>query len=296
MHQLVTLLQQSELTLITVLFILGACVGSFLNVLILRLPPLLFYQWNQQCLEMLGQNIDSNDSQESEALPPNLIYPRSRCPDCLSPLKALHNIPILGFVFLGGKCGFCSKPISPRYPLIEIISALLCVHLGYVFGVDWQLLFALVFVFSLIGLSAIDLDHQILPDGIVLPLLWMGLIANSFNLFTDLQSAVTGVILGYMVLWTLYQIHHKITGKEGMGYGDFKLLAAIGAWLGWQALPVVILVASLSGTLFAVILIATGKSSREIPIPFGPYLAVAAWIALVWGDKIRSNYLQLFNL
>lgn len=294
MNEMLLLLQQSPIFLGLVLFILGACVGSFLNVVIFRLPGQLFHQWNEQCREMLSLEqqveIDANEA------PPNLLRPASHCPNCLKPLLIIHNIPILSYLFLGAKCGFCKNPVSIRYPIVELLTVVLSVHIGIVFGMGWPLAFALVFIYVLIALSAIDIDHQILPDILVLPLLWIGLLANCFEIFTDLRSAVFGAIIGYGALWIIYQIHHKLTGKQGMGYGDFKLLAAIGAWLGWQMLPVVVLLASISGTVLAILLVVLKKQGRDVPIPFGPYLAVAGWVALIWGSSILNNYLQIFNL
>ena len=294
MNEFLFLLQNSPVGLASILFVLGACVGSFLNLVSLRLPLLLFYQWNQQCLEMLEQ--DSLPEHQNQEPPPNLIKPASRCPSCLNPLKIAHNIPIFGYLLLGGKCGFCKISIPIRYPAVEIFAAVVSVYLGIVFGIGWPLLYALVFAYVLITLSLIDVDHQILPDIIVLPLLWTGLIANCFSFFTDLQSAVIGAVAGYVVLWSIYQVHHKISGKEGMGYGDFKLLAAIGAWLGWEVLPVVIMLASISGTIISIGFIVIAKRGRDIPIPFGPYLAIAALVSMIWGSSILQNYLQLFNL
>ncbi len=293
MNDIALLLQHSSVSLGMVLFLFGACIGSFINLVVLRLPALLLHQSKAQCLEMFAP---TTARECDDPPPPNLVRPASRCPNCLSPLRAIHNIPLFGFLFLGGKCGFCRQSISIRYPIVEGFAALLSVYLGSVLGMGWTLLFALGFTYALITLSLIDWEHQILPDIIVLPLLWIGLIANSFELFIDIQSAVFGTVSGYMVLWSIYQIHHKITGKEGMGYGDFKLLAAIGAWFGWQMLPVVLLLASVSGTVIALFMMMLGKHSRDMPVPFGPYLAVAAWIALVWGDSILENYLQIFNL
>jgi leader peptidase (prepilin peptidase)/N-methyltransferase len=294
MNEFLFLLQKSPVGLGTVLFVLGACIGSFLNLISLRLPLVLFHQWQQQCLEMLEQ--DRLPEHQDQETPPNLVKPGSRCPDCLTPLRIVHNIPIIGYLLLGGKCGFCKTSISIRYPTVEIVAAVMSVYLGMVFGIGWPLLFALVFAYTLIVLSLIDLDHKILPDIIVLPLLWTGLIANCFSVFTNLQSAVLGAVAGYLVLWSIYQVHRKISGKEGMGYGDFKFLAAIGAWLGWEMLPVVILLASISGTIISIGFIVIAKRGRDIPIPFGPYLAIAALVSMIWGSSILQNYLQLFNL
>jgi len=296
MDDIVLLLQQSAPALGVVLFVFGACFGSFMNVIAIRLPDLLNHHWTAQCVEMLGQGAGPENEYHNQPPPPNLITPASRCPNCLNPLKIAHNIPIVSYIFLGGKCGFCQCAISIRYPTIEILTAVLSVHLGLTLGASWDLIFALIFTYTLITLSIIDLDHQILPDSIVIPLLWLGLFANLFGHFTDITSAVIGAMCGYLVLWSLYQVHHRITGKEGMGYGDFKLLAAIGAWLGWKLLPIVILLASISGTAVALVFITLKHQDRDNPIPFGPYLAVAAWAALIWGDTILENYLQFFNL
>ena len=295
MHEIITLINQSPATFFVFLFLFGACVGSFINVVALRLPPQLFYQWKQQCLEFVSDQNTNNITIEDEQ-PATLCFPGSRCPSCLTSLRFYHNIPIAGYVFLLGKCAFCDQPISIRYPIIELLAALMAVYLGRVYGIGWELVLAMMFSYALLVLSLIDIDHQLLPDNIVLPLLWIGLIGNSFSYFTDLQSAVFGAVAGYMVLWLIYQAHHKLTGKEGMGYGDFKLLAAIGAWLGWQTLPVVILLASISGTLFAVFFMITRKQGKDVPISFGPYLALSAWVAMLWGDTIMDNYLKLFRL
>ena len=292
MNDIVLLLQQSPMYLALVLSLFGACIGSFINVIAYRLPVLLDHQWRSQCLEILDQ---SSETENLEATPPNLLRPGSRCRECLSPLKPQHNIPVLGFIFLQGKCAFCKKSISVRYPIIELLTAVVSVYLGHIFGIGWVLLFALSLSYALITLSLIDLDHHILPDVIVLPLLWIGLIANYHNYFTDLESAVLGAIFGYMVLWVIYQIHHRLTGKEGMGYGDFKLLAALGAWLGWQTIPVVLLLASISGTIISLLFIIFKNQSRDVQIPFGPYLAIAGFIALIWGGQILNNYLQVFR-
>jgi leader peptidase (prepilin peptidase)/N-methyltransferase len=297
------------------LFLIGACIGSFLNVVIIRLPDILFWQWRAQCNEILesSQHTDqtatgnpdsvNSDPMNSDPLnsslespPPGLIHPRSRCPKCHTGLTLFQNIPILGYLLLGGKCGFCKQTISPRYPVVELCTALLWVQLGLHFGPTPGLLLGLILISSLIALTVIDLDHHILPDVIVIPLLWIGLISNSFGMFTSLESAVFGAVSGYMALWIIYQIHHRLTGKEGMGYGDFKLLACIGAWLGWEVLPAVILLASVSGTVLAIVLMVIRKRGKDIPVAFGPYLAIAGWATLIWGDSIISNYLQVFQL
>jgi leader peptidase (prepilin peptidase)/N-methyltransferase len=291
MKDLVSVFDQSPVLLGVVLFLFGSAIGSFINVVALRLPARLFYQWKAQCRDMLDMTGPGGIPE-----PPGLVSPRSHCPSCKNTLRAVHNIPVLGYLFLAGKCGFCGERISIRYPVVELGTALLWVQLGLTMGTGWPLIFALLFVSCLVTLTLIDLDHQLLPDNIVLPLLWIGLLVNSTGMFTDLYAAVIGAVMGYMVLWTIYQVHHRLTGKEGMGYGDFKLLACIGAWLGWQSLPVVILLASITGTIFAVTMMIFHKHGRDIPIAFGPYLALGGLAALLWGDSILTSYIQLLNL
>ena len=225
-----------------------------------------------------------------EEAPDDLLQPPSRCPKCKTKLRWYHNIPVLGYTMLRGRCAFCGVRISARYPLVELAAALLTAHAALCFGPGITLAYALILIYSLLVLTLIDLDHQLLPDNIVLPLLWIGLLANLNNQFASLQSAVIGAMAGYMVLWTIYQVHHRLTGKEGMGYGDFKLLAALGAWFGWQALPVIILTASLIGTGIAVLLMLFRGHNREVPIAFGPYLALGGWIFLMWGEWIMRAY------
>ena len=279
--------------------ILGACVGSFLNVVILRLPVMLLNSWRGQCADLLaGESVEIADSPVSDVTQEerfDLNFPPSHCPTCDHRLKVTHNIPILSFLFLGGRCAWCKSPIGWRYPLVELFTAAATVHLTLHFGIGWPLLAALVFLWSLICLTVIDLDHQLLPDSITLPLLWAGLIVNLFGLFAPLQDAVIGAIAGYLVFWTIYQVHFRLTGREGLGYGDFKLLAAIGAWTGWELLPITILVASLTGTLFAVALMIGRKLNLRAPMSFGPFLAFAGWIALVWGDQIVTSTLPIFS-
>ena len=304
--EILHLFEQNTAMFSTFMFLMGACIGSFLNVVIIRLPNILFWQWKIQCNEILESpektdpaaaisNSATLDS-DTESPPPGLMFPRSRCPKCNSGLTLMQNIPVLGYLILGGRCGFCKKSISPRYLIVELFTAMIWMHLGLHFGPTPELLFSLILVSSLITLTMIDLDHHILPDVIVLPLLWIGLISNSSNIFTSLESAVFGAIAGYLILWIIYQIHHRLTGKEGMGYGDFKLLACLGAWLGWEVLPAVILLASVSGTILAIILMVVRKRGKDIPVAFGPYLSIAGWITLVWGDTIIHNHLQIFQI
>jgi len=291
---MLSVLQQYPLGYAIGLFVVGACVGSFLNVVILRLPRLMQHQWNKQCRQLLELAQDDSDSARQQ--PPGLVVPPSHCPGCKALIRPWHNIPLLSYLLLRGRCANCKQSISLRYPLVELITALLTLLAGFHFAPGFALLAALLFTWSLVALSFIDLDHQILPDNITLPLLWLGLLANTLGLFTTLEEAVLGAIGGYLSLWLVYQIHHRLTGREGMGYGDFKLLAVIGAWLGWKILPVVVLMASLAGSVIALSLILVGRHRREIPISFGPYLAIASWMAMMWGDSILHNYLRIFAL
>ncbi|MBS0289182.1 MAG: prepilin peptidase [Proteobacteria bacterium] len=278
--------------------VLGLIIGSFLNVVIFRLPKMLHREWANQCVDYLqehAQFVPKNlISNTTEAF--NLITPRSRCPHCQHEISAFENIPVLSFVFQRGRCSACHKPISWRYPLFEITTALFSLIVAYKFGVSWQTIGALFLTWSLIVLAAIDLEHQILPDDITLPLLWLGLLVNSQELFTSLNSALLGVVGGYLFLWSIYWIFKLITHKEGMGYGDFKLLAMLGAWVGWQALPIIILLSSFCGALVGISLVALKRHERSQPIPFGPFLALAGWITLIWGDKLSHLYLSFAGL
>jgi leader peptidase (prepilin peptidase)/N-methyltransferase len=266
--------------------ILGLMVGSFLNVVIYRLPEMMKRSWLQQCAELRGETV--------EALPAlNLFTPRSTCPHCGHKISAWENIPIISYLVLRGRCSRCHAHISPRYPIIEALTALMSGFVAWHYGYGFVAIAALIFVWALIALAVIDLNTQLLPDDITLPLLWIGLLVNINQGFTDIQAAVIGAVAGYLSLWSIYWCFKLITGKEGMGYGDFKLLAAIGAWLGWSMLPVVILLSSLVGALVGIGLILAAKLNRNIPIPFGPYLVGGALIALFWGEELVNTYLGL---
>ncbi|MDO3382818.1 prepilin peptidase [Gilvimarinus algae] len=267
----------------------GLTLGSFLNVLILRLPKIMEASWRAQCCELLEQ-----DAPQQEKL--GLAFPASHCPVCKAPIKAWHNIPVISYLLLNGKCASCKTRISPRYPIIEIATAVLSVTAVYLFGLTWTSAAVLVLTWALLTLTVIDFDTQLLPDCITLPLLWLGLIVNYFGLITDLPSALWGAIFGYLSLWSVFWLFKLLTGKEGMGYGDFKLLAALGAWMGWQMLPLIIILSSLVGAVIGIGLILIKGRDKNIPIPFGPYLAIAGWIALLWGDEITARYLQLANI
>lgn len=264
------------------LFALGAVVGSFLNVVILRLPKIMQQQWRSECEAFL----ELEPTQTGEPL--SLSQPPSTCPSCNTRIKPWQNIPILSWLMLRGKCANCSASISIRYPIIELITGVLSVVVAMQFTYDWALLLALVTTWCLVALTVIDAETQLLPDDITLPLVWLGLVANAFGVFTDLQSALWGAVFGYGILWSIYWIFKLTTGKEGMGYGDFKLLGALGALLGWQALPMIILMSSAVGAIIGIALMATKRLNREQPMPFGPYLAIAGWLSMVFGDTIAS--------
>jgi len=269
--------------------LLGLLIGSFLNVVIYRLPKSLEGEWKSDCCELL--NIEPP---ETEKL--SLAFPSSHCPKCKAPIKPWENIPVISYLLLKGKCSNCQARISPRYPLIEIAAGLLSGLIIYTFGLTAQGGLALVMTWALVALTMIDIDTQLLPDNITLPLMWLGLIANYFGVFTNLESAFWGAVAGYLSLWLVYWLFKIVTGKEGMGFGDFKLLAALGAWLGWQALPLIIILSSFVGAIIGVAGILMLGRDRNVPIPFGPYLAIAGWIALVWGQSLTDFYLQFAGL
>ena len=259
----------------------GLCVGSFLNVVIHRLPKMMEREWAEQCAELRGETAPP-------AEPLSLARPRSRCPHCGHGITALQNIPVISWLALRGRCAGCKAPISPRYPVVELAAGLAAAFCAWRLGPGIAAVGAMVFVWTVLAASLIDFDTQLLPDSMTQPLLWLGLLLNARGTFTDLQSAVIGATAGYLSLWGVYWLFKLATGKEGMGYGDFKLLAAIGAWMGWSVLPVVILLSSLVGAVIGVSLIVFFKHGREVPIPFGPYLGAAGIIALFWGRPLTE--------
>ena len=269
----------------------GLCVGSFLNVVIHRLPRMMEREWRAQCAELAAGAAQAKAADEA---PYSLWTPRSACPSCGRPIPATQNVPLLSWVLLRGKCAACGARISARYPVVELAGGIVAAYAALRYGPTLAALGAMLFCWGLIALAAVDLDTQMLPDDITLPLLWAGLAFNLDATFARLGPAVIGAIAGYLVLWSVYWAFKLFTGKEGMGYGDFKLLAAIGAWLGWQMLPLVILLASIVGTVVGVALIVFAGHAREKPIPFGPYLAAAGAIALFWGADIVGRWLPLF--
>lgn len=270
----------------SLVFIFSLMIGSFLNVVIHRLPIMLEREWQAEYRGYFTP-------EEEQATEPryNLMVPRSACPHCGHAITALENIPLLSWLWLKGRCSECQAPISARYPLVELLTALLSVAVAMIISPGWGTLAALLLTWVLVALTFIDLDKMLLPDQLTLPLLWGGLLFNLIGGFAPLADAVIGAMAGYLVLWSLYWAFKLLTGKEGMGYGDFKLLAALGAWLGWQALPIILLLSSLVGAIIGISLIALRKHHQGNPIPFGPYLAIAGWIALLWGDTITRWYL-----
>jgi leader peptidase (prepilin peptidase)/N-methyltransferase len=265
----------------------GLMVGSFLNVVIHRLPKMMEQDWQCQCAELRGES-------PPVAEPLTLAIPRSRCPNCGHQITALENIPILSWLMLRGKCSGCSAPISMRYPVVEAVTGILTAFAAWHVGFGWSAAGAILFVWAMVALTGIDFDTQLLPDSITLPLVWLGLLFNLSGTYTSLSSAVIGAVAGYLSLWSVYWGFKLTTGKEGMGFGDFKLLAAIGAWLGWQMLPLTILLSSFVGAIVGIGLIVLAKRGRNVPIPFGPYLAAAGLIALFWGKPLTHIYLGAF--
>ncbi len=290
------LLSSSPALLITVCSILGLLVGSFLNVVVYRLPIMMQRDWKDQCCEYLEIENSIPDANDSSAKFEvfNLQKPDSHCPHCNHKIKPWENIPVLSYLILGGKCSNCSSKISLRYPSVEFINGVLSALVAATFGASWLTLALLLMTWSLVALTLIDFDHQLLPDNITLPLLWLGLLVNTLDLGfgVSIRDAVIGAIAGYLVLWFFYWAFKLITGKEGMGYGDFKLLAALGAWMGWQSLLPIVILSSLAGAIFGLIMIVAMGRDRSIPMPFGPYLAGAGFIMLIWGPQITSFYMN----
>ncbi len=283
----------SPLLFIGAVFLASLLVGSFLNVVIHRLPIMMEREWRAQCAELADL--------PATAIPEgrfDLVAPGSRCPSCNAPITAAQNIPVLSYLLLRGRCANCKARISPRYPAVELLTAILGAIAAWRFGIGWEAAAAVLFTFALVAISAIDIDHQIIPDSISLPLLWIGLFLSLWHplpgsevLFIDPKDSIAGALAGYLSLWSIYHLFRLLTGKEGMGYGDFKLLAALGAWLGWQMLPLIILLSALVGALVGIALMVFRRHDRNVPIPFGPYLAAAGWVALVWGEQIIDWYL-----
>jgi leader peptidase (prepilin peptidase)/N-methyltransferase len=289
--ELLTIVQTSSFAFCLLAAILGLIVGSFLNVVILRLPVVLLRHWQQDCQDLTGQAASSASHEQFD-----LVTPRSRCPHCGHAITALENIPVVSYLWLRGKCSACRKPIGLRYPFVELLSATLAAVTAWHFGFNAAGIAAIALTWLLIALTFIDIDHQLLPDVMVLPFLWVGLLLNLFSVFASLPNSVIGAVAGYLSLWCVFHLFKLITGKEGMGYGDFKLFALFGAWLGWQSLPLIILLSSLIGALVGIGLIVFQGRDRAKPLPFGPYLAAAGWVAMLWGDAITRHYLQIAHI
>ena len=287
--ELFTLLQAEPALLALSVTLLGLLVGSFLNVVALRLPKMMEQQWHCECRELLALPAVTQEKL-------SLVSPRSRCPKCGTGIKPWQNIPVVSWLLLKGKCADCATPISIQYPLVEAATGLLSLACALHFGWGPQLLPALLLTWFLVVLTVIDLRTMLLPDNLTLPLLWLGLFIALFGVFADLRSAVIGGLAGYLSLWSVFHLFKLLTGKEGMGFGDFKLFAALGAWMGWQALPMIILLSSVVGAVVGVGLVIAARRGRDTAIPFGPYLAGAGWIALLWGDALKATYFRLSGL
>ena len=285
---------EAPVIFVAVAFAFALIVGSFLNVVIYRLPIMMQREWRDQCEEL--KDALPSDLPEGRF---DLVMPRSRCPSCGQLIRAWQNVPILSYLMLSARCANCQKSISVRYPLVEMLTALLAAWCAWHFGFGWEALLAIGLSCALVAISLIDIDHQLIPDSIVLPLLWVGLIMSLFHpmagaetLFISPRDAIIGALAGYLSLWSVYQLFKMITGKEGMGYGDFKLLAALGAWLGWQSLHIIILMSAVVGAIVGIAMIALRGRDRQLPIPFGPYLAAAGWITMLYGDAMWNAYLD----
>jgi leader peptidase (prepilin peptidase)/N-methyltransferase len=296
----IELLAASPPMFIGTCLVLGLAVGSFLNVVIYRLPLMLDREWRAQCAELAGLEAHATSVAADPAAPFNLVVPRSACPACKAPITALQNIPLVSWLLLRGRCAHCGAPISVRYPLVELLTGVLSAWVAARFGFGFAALAALLLTWFLIALAFIDIDHQLLPDSLTLALLWLGLTLSLWGgpggaaMPVDVRSSLIGALVGYLSLWSVYHLFRLVTGKEGMGYGDFKLLAALGAWLGWQMLLPVILLAAVVGAVVGVVMLAIRKQSRATPIPFGPFLAAAGWLALMFGDGLVGRYFALF--
>ncbi|MCH8175638.1 MAG: prepilin peptidase [Proteobacteria bacterium] len=295
---IINLLSSNQVVLISICAVLGLLVGSFLNVVVYRLPIMLQREWGEQCYEYLEIENPGLDSDESAAKFAvfNLHKPDSHCPHCNHKIRAWENVPVLSYLFLGGKCASCKAKISLRYPAVEFATAILSALVALTFGATWLTVAILFCSWCLLVLTLIDFDHQLLPDNITLPLLWLGLLVNAVDLGfgISMQEAVIGAIAGYLSLWSVYWVFKLATGKEGMGYGDFKLLAALGAWMGWQALLPIIILSSLVGAVFGIFVIVVMGRDRSIPMPFGPFLAGAGFLMLIWGPQINAFYVATF--
>lgn len=290
--EVVNLMQSQPWFFMTTVFLVSLAIGSFLNVVIYRIPKIMQSQWQSECRLLLADELNSSDSNE-ENKTFNLITPSSSCPKCNAKIKPWHNIPVLGWIILGGKCATCKAPISKRYPAIEALTAAISLVVAWQLGATSLALLFIITTWALVALTFIDIDHMLLPDQITLPLLWLALIASVFGITIPPGEAIIGAAIGYLSLWSVYWLFKLVTGKEGMGYGDFKLLAVFGALLGWQSLPLIILLSSVVGAVIGITLLSIQGKDKATPIPFGPYIAIAGWIALLWGEQIQSTYMSM---
>lgn len=292
--EIIAVLRENTIFFLVVVGLFSLLVGSFLNAAIYRIPIMLQNGWREECEELFGGQEDNTSSKDNK--PFNLFVPRSQCPHCGHTITALENVPVISYLFLKGKCSSCKTNISVQYPLLELFTALVSVFIAWKFGFSWHTLAALIFTWSLITLAVIDAKTMLLPDSLTIPLMWLGIAVNYQGLFVNLQSSVLGAMFGYLSLWSLYHLFKLITGKEGMGYGDFKILAAVGAWGGWQILPFTIFCASLLGAVIGILIMLIQRRKDSHPIPFGPWLALAGFIGFIWRDEIIQNMGRYFGL
>ena len=290
--ELIHLLATNSTWLLVCVGIISLLMGSFLNVVIYRLPVMMEREWKQECVEFLGAE---HSLAKTDTSPFNLVVPRSQCPSCGHKIASWENVPVISYLFLGGKCAGCRTPISLQYPLIELVTALLSMLVAYQYGFSWQTLGLLFFTWTLVALFMIDAQTMLLPDDLTYPLLWAGILLNMNGWFVPLADSVLGAVFGYLSLWSIYHLFKLLTGKEGMGYGDFKLLAALGAWGGWQILPFVIFASSAFGALFGIAWMILKRNGQSLPMPFGPWLAMAGFVAMVWHDEVVRFSMQLFT-
>ncbi|MBB1406038.1 prepilin peptidase [Pseudoalteromonas sp. SG44-5] len=297
MQSIIEVMQSELWFYLTTIGLVSLCVGSFLNVVIYRLPLMMQREWQGECRLLLESELKSNKADESESLNStfNLIKPNSTCPKCKTAIKAWQNIPVVSWLFLKGKCASCSNPISARYPIVEAITALLSLVVAYKLGATEQALLYIAITWALVALTFIDIDHMLLPDQITLPLVWLALIAAVLGYTVTPADAIIGAACGYLSLWSVFWLFKLLTGKEGMGYGDFKLLAVFGALLGWQSLLTIILLSSVVGAIIGIALLTIQGKDKATPIPFGPYLAIAGWITMLWGEQLQANYFNLIG-
>jgi len=296
MQSIIEVMQSQLWFYLTTVGLVSLCVGSFLNVVIYRLPLMMQREWQSECRLLLEDELNTNQAKPKNISEPfNLVKPNSTCPKCKTAIKPWQNIPIISWLILKGKCASCSNPISIRYPAVEAVTALLSLVVAYTFGATEQALLYIVITWALVALTFIDIDHMLLPDQLTLPLVWLALIAAVTGITITPSDAIMGAAFGYLSLWSVFWLFKLLTGKEGMGYGDFKLLALFGALLGWQSLLTIILLSSVVGAIIGIALLSIQGKDKATPIPFGPYLAIAGWITLLWGNQLQNVYFNLIG-